>query len=174
MAVSVSKRAGLALVMIAGLTALAGCDTRMENYDSYTLSGNLHELPPHPVSAIQDGPKFTFMPVVGAPTNRGDILYRLIRDRLQKNNITVIPGLDDPTTYRVVLNLSAVATNVSTTLVYEVDIHDATGARIHHFGGQVMGSPGTDDPWSGVNRPALREAAAQIDGSIRQWLYGRR
>lgn len=173
MAVSVTKRTGLALMAAAGLALLAGCDVRVEDYNYYTLSGAVHRLPPHPVSNPKDGPKFTFMPVVGVPTNQGDFVYRTIRDRLQRDKITVVNSLDDPTTYRVVLNLSAVSTNVWTTLVFEADVHDASGNRVHSFGGQVMMGAGEGDPWSGVSKGGLREIAAQIESGLYAWLTSR-
>lgn len=158
---------GAAMLVIAA--ALAGCSLEPENYDYYTLSGATHVLPPHPASNPADGVKFTFMPIVGAPTNAGDDLYHAVRALMARDRLTVISGLDAPTTYRVRLHLNAVATSTWTTLVYQVDIHDASGKRVHNFGGQFMASASTGDPWAGIKRTYLNEVAAQIEGGIYAW-----
>lgn len=158
---------GATMLLVAA--ALAGCSLDPETYDYYTLSGATRTLPPHPVSNPADGIKFTFLPIVGAPTNSGDNLYREIRRLMSRDSLTVVTALDQPTTYRVRLHLNAVATSTWTTLVYQVDIHDAAGKRVHHFGGQFMASASTGDPWAGVQRSYLDEIAAQIEGGIYAW-----
>ena len=158
---------GAAMLLIA--TALAGCSLRAEDYDYYTLSGATRVLPPHPVSSPADGVKFTFLPIVGAPTNAADDLYREVRSLMARDKLAVVTGLDEPTTYRVRIHLNAVATNTWTTVVYQVDIHDATGRRVHGFGGQFMASADAGDPWAGSRRTHRKEIAAQIEGGIYAW-----
>jgi hypothetical protein len=152
---------------------LAGCGLQPENYDYYTMSGSTRTMTPHPVSNPAEGVKFTFMPIVGAPTNSADDLYRAIRGMMARDQLTVVNGLDEATTYRVRIHLNAVATNTWTTLVYQVDIHDATGQRVHTFGGQFMASAGTGDPWAGIKKSYLTEVAAQIEGGIHAWTTSR-
>lgn len=158
---------GATMLLVA--TALAGCAIDPESYDYYTLSGATRTLPPHPVSNPADGIKFTFLPIVGAPTNAGDNLYHAVRELMQRDGLIVVSGLDQPTTYRVRIHLNAVATSTWTTLVYQTDIHDASGKRVHSFGGQFMASASTGDPWSGVKRSYLNEIGAQIEGRIYAW-----
>lgn len=163
---------GAALLIVAA--ALTGCSLDAESYNYYTLSGATRTLPPHPASNPADGVRFLFLPIVGAPTNTSDELYHSVRSLMKRDGLVVVTALDEPTTYRVRLHLNAVATNTWTTLVYEVDIHDATGARVHSFSGQFMASASTGDPWAGIRRAYLTEVSAQIEGGIYAWTTRRR
>lgn len=165
-----SMRKTLAGVLTAfGLLALSGCGDALSNYDYATLAGDTHILPPHPASDRADGVKFMVLPIIGAPTNTGDDLYTALRPLMARDKLAIVYNLDEPTTYRIKIDLTAVATNTWTTLIYTVHIHDASGRSVHQFGGQIMCNAGTGDPWSGVTLDYIKEIAARIEGGVYAW-----
>lgn len=165
-----SRRAALALLAAAGSLGalpLAGCAA--ESQALQAVAGP-RRMDPHPVPPASDGISFSILPFLGTPTNTSDAVYRKIRELAGRENLKLVLRLDLPVTYRVRGYMSAVAAGTATTVVFDVEVFDGTGRRVHRFSGQEIGGAAVGDPWSGVSSSTTDQLAARIVEALKAWV----
>ena len=114
--------------------------------------------------------RFAFQPMSGAPAEMLFALEDLIKEQAVARNINLVEPGDPTATYIVRGYISAVGDPHSALMVYVWDVFDTSGTRIHRFSGQETAPGSGSDPWSGVTRDIMADAARETIDSMAEWI----
>ncbi|MEJ1160751.1 hypothetical protein [Prosthecomicrobium sp. N25] len=157
-----------ALVLAGAGLLLAACGPATNAFEAVADEG---DLPPHPAPAPAEGVKVMFLPFAGGAVTALDEVYRKIREVARRQGgPSIVQRLDEPATYRVRGVITAVGSNALTTFVFRIDVHDASGRRVHRFSGQEIGPAAQGDPWGALDKATTEHLALRIIDELRAWL----
>ena len=117
-----------------------------------------------------DAARFAFQPMSGAPAAMLFALEDLINEEAAARKINLVEPTDPGATYIVRGYISAVGDPHSALMVYVWDVFDKSGTRIHRFSGQETAPGSGSDPWSGVTRSIMADAARETIDSMAEWI----
>ncbi len=101
-----------------------------------------------------------FLPLIGVPQSKAELLARALSDSAAKSGVTIRPAAETKTNLRLKGYFSAFNDGKKTTLVYVWDVLDANDQRTHRIQGQETVPGKADDPWAVVDSKVL-DAVAQ-------------
>lgn len=165
-----SRRSVLLGFGFVAAASLGACTISMPDTGIEAISGP-PTLPSHPSPPASEGMSVQFLPFLGIPVNLGDRLYRDIRQQAAAQSIKVALRLDEPATYRIRTYMSAVGSGGTiTTVVFQVEVFNGAGERLHRFLGQDTAQAAKGDPWSAVEQGTISQLAAEIVTGLKVWL----
>jgi len=113
---------------------------------------------------------FAFQPITGAPADMIYALEDLIEEEAKARNIRLVEPGDPDATYVVQGYVSAVGDPHSALMAHVWDVSDAQGNRLHRFSGQEVAPGSGSDPWSGVTRGTMADAARETVDAMAEWI----
>lgn len=114
--------------------------------------------------------RFAFQPITGAPAEMLFALEDLIKVEAKTRGINLVAAGDPSATYTVKGYISAVGDPHSALMVYVWDVYDMAGTRIHRFTGQEVAPGSGSDPWSGVTKEIMADAARETVDAMAEWI----
>ena len=118
--------------------------------------------PPTRTAALQ--PQGTtevqFLPLVGAPDDKANILARSLSDAAANQRVVIRPAADGRATLRLKGYFSTFEDGGDSVLVYVWDVLDENDQRIHRIQGQERFATSGGDAWAGVDKSIFDKVAA--------------
>lgn len=114
--------------------------------------------PVRQASVLRSGP-IQFLPVVGAPPEKVEILSEALVASAVRNGVAIMPSDGAAAPLRLKGYLSAMNEGSGTLVVYVWDVVDPAGNRVSRIQGQQTIADTAGDPWSVVGREAMAEIA---------------
>ncbi|SJZ95255.1 hypothetical protein [Consotaella salsifontis] len=132
------------------------------------------QQPASPSPAAMATTEVQFLPVIGAPVDRVELLSQALSRYAQSNGIAIVAEANQPGGLRLKGYFSAFADGGSTTVTYVWDVLDTSDERVRRLQGQenVAGTAG--DPWSLVGQEVFDDIAARTLGEVAEFAASRR
>ncbi|MCK5934437.1 MAG: hypothetical protein KAG89_19970 [Fulvimarina manganoxydans] len=111
-------------------------------------------LQPQGTSEVQ------FLPLVGAPDDKANILARSLSDAAASQRVVIRPAADGRAQVRLKGYFSTFEDGGESVLVYVWDVLDENDQRIHRIQGQERFATTGGDPWAGVDKSIFDKVAA--------------
>ena len=115
--------------------------------------------PRSPARSTASSTQVQFLPLIGVPQAKAELLARALSDSARASGVTIRPAADTKTDLRLKGYFSAFNDGQQTTLVYVWDVLDANDQRTHRIQGQETVPGKAKDPWSVVDSKILDEVA---------------
>ncbi|MCB8836888.1 hypothetical protein [Aurantimonas sp. VKM B-3413] len=112
-----------------------------------------------PSGGPQQGGEIQFLPVVGAPERKAELLARALAEAAPAAGLEIRPANGPKSTMRLKGYFSAFSDGGKTTLIYVWDVLDREDKRVHRIQGQERVAGTADDPWSLVSAGTLKDVA---------------
>ena len=112
-----------------------------------------------PSSTEVSGAEVQFLPLIGVPQAKAELLARALSDGAAATGVTIRPAAETKTNIRLKGYFSAFNDGHKTTLVYVWDVLDANDQRTHRIQGQETVDGKADDPWAVVDGKVLDAVA---------------
>lgn len=110
-------------------------------------------------AAVRTAGEIQFLPLVGAPQDKAELLARALSDTAAAQNLRIRPASESVADVRLKGYFSAFNDGSKTTLVYVWDVLDANDQRIKRIQGQEAIPGKTDDPWAAVDLTTFQAVA---------------
>jgi len=116
-------------------------------------------MPASATAAVRTTGEIQFLPLVGAPQDKAELLARALSDTAAAQGLRIRPASESVADVRLKGYFSAFNDGSTTTLVYVWDVLDANDQRIKRIQGQETIPGKTDDPWAAVDLTTFQTVA---------------
>ncbi len=116
-------------------------------------------MPASATAAVRTAGEIQFLPLVGAPRDKAELLARALSDTAAAQGLRIRPASESVADVRLKGYFSAFNDGSTTTLVYVWDVLDANDQRIKRIQGQEAIPGKTDDPWAAVDLTTFEAVA---------------
>lgn len=116
-------------------------------------------MPASATAAVRTTGEIQFLPLVGAPQDKAELLARALSDTATAQGLRIRPASESVADVRLKGYFSAFNDGSTTTLVYVWDVLDANDQRIKRIQGQETIPGKTDDPWAAVDLTTFQTVA---------------